>query len=249
MLIWLDQAQSRRQHPNENFARECMEFFTLGEGHYTEKDVTEAARAMTGWSLDRPTEEYRYRPFFHDEGTKNVLGRTGNLDGHDVLEAILAQPQAARFIAGKLWKFFAATEPDPVLLDDLADVFRQSGQEFKPLLRAMFTCQEFYLPSVFRAQVKKLSGAMAHQFRAPAPTADAAAAGLHRDDQEPGPGPPLSAERQRLGRRSELDHDRHAAGPLQRRGHSRLGPFRSLRASLRAAPANRPVAEVDGRNR
>ena len=79
MLIWLDQAQSRKEHPNENFAREVMELFTLGEGHYTEKDVTEAARALTGWSLDRQTEQFIDRPLFHDNGNKTFLGLTGNL--------------------------------------------------------------------------------------------------------------------------------------------------------------------------
>ena len=90
-----------------------MELFTLGEGHYSEKDVTEAARAMTGWSIDRAAEEYRYRPRIHDDGIKTFLGRTGNLTGEDVLEAIVAQPQAARFITAKLWKFFASDDPNP----------------------------------------------------------------------------------------------------------------------------------------
>ena len=84
MLIWLDQAQSRKEHPNENFARESMELFVLGEGHYTEKDVTEAARAMTGWSLDRMDDQYRYRPAMHDTGMKTVLGVTGPLTGRRV---------------------------------------------------------------------------------------------------------------------------------------------------------------------
>jgi uncharacterized protein (DUF1800 family) len=154
MLIWLDQAQSRQEHPNENFARECMELFTLGEGHYTEKDVTEAARAMTGWSLDRIHEEYHYRPRMHDTGVKTVLGQTGNFDGRNVLEIIVAQPQAARFIAGKLWKFFASDNCPPALLDTLADIFRSNGNEFKPLLRAMFSSEEFYAGSVVGAQVK-----------------------------------------------------------------------------------------------
>jgi uncharacterized protein (DUF1800 family) len=154
MLVWLDQAQSRREHPNENFARECMELFTLGEGHYIEKDVTEAARAMTGWSLDRIEEEYRYRPRMHDTEVKTVLGQTGNFNGRDVLEIIVNQPQAARFIAGKLWKFFANDNCPPPLLDALADVFRSNGNEFKPLLRAMFGSEEFYARSVVGAQVK-----------------------------------------------------------------------------------------------
>ena len=88
-----------------------MELFSLGEGHYTEKDVTEAARALTGWSLDRLTEKFIYRPLFHDNGVKTFLGRTGNLDGDDVMAQIVAQPQAARFITAKLWNYFAGQPP------------------------------------------------------------------------------------------------------------------------------------------
>lgn len=154
MLIWLDQAQSRRQHPNENFARESMELFTLGEGHYTEKDVTEAARAMTGWSLERATESYVYRPRLHDDDVKTVLGKTGNFNGRDVLEIIVAQPQAARFITGKLWKFFAAENADPKLVDAMADAFRANGNNFAPFLRTMFSSEEFYAPEVMHTQIK-----------------------------------------------------------------------------------------------
>jgi uncharacterized protein (DUF1800 family) len=154
MLIWLDQAQSRKEHANENFARECMELFTLGEGHYTEKDVTEAARAMTGWSLDRATEQYRYRPFLHDNGVKTVLGRTGHLTGRDVLEAIVDDPQSAVFIAGKLWKFFGSDDPNPEMVNALAQVFRDEGNQFKPLLRVMFRSEEFYAPAIVRSQIK-----------------------------------------------------------------------------------------------
>ena len=154
MLIWLDQAQSRQAHPNENFARECMELFTLGEGHYTEKDVTEAARALTGWSLDRQTEAFVYRPRIHDDGVKTVLGKTGNLDGQDVLETIVAQPQAARFITGKLWKFFASDSPDEKLIDALAENFRAGGNNFAPFLRTLFNCEEFYAEAVMHSQIK-----------------------------------------------------------------------------------------------
>src|SRR5258706_7477106 len=98
MLVWLDQAQSRKEHPNENFAREVMELFALGEGHYTEKDVTEAARALTGWTYDRVNQEFVERPRLHDAGEKTFLGRTGDLRPEQVLEIIVAQPQAARFI-------------------------------------------------------------------------------------------------------------------------------------------------------
>jgi uncharacterized protein (DUF1800 family) len=154
MLIWLDQAQSRREHPNENFARENMELFSLGEGHYTEKDVTEGARALTGWSLDRINQRYIYRPFFHDNGDKTFLGVTGNLNGDDVMAQIVAQPQAARFITAKIWNYFAGQPPSDELNDALAAVLRQNRNNFKPFLRVMFRSEEFYDPAIVRNEVK-----------------------------------------------------------------------------------------------
>jgi len=154
MLVWLDQAQSRKNHPNENYAREVMELFSLGEGHYTEKDITEAARALTGWSLDRVNQEYVYRPLFHDHGEKVFLGRSGNLDGDEVIAQIVAQPQAARFITGKLWNYFAGQMPSEDLNEALAGVFRENNNNFKPLLEVMFRSQEFYDPEIIRNQVK-----------------------------------------------------------------------------------------------
>jgi uncharacterized protein (DUF1800 family) len=154
MLIWLDQAQSRKEHPNENFAREVMELFALGEGHYTEKDITEAARALTGWTYDRVNQQFEERLRWHDDGVKTVLGRTGDLKGEDVLEQIVAQPQAARFITAKLWNFFAGESPSNELTSALADVFRKSGKNFKPLLATMFHSDEFYSDSIIRNQVK-----------------------------------------------------------------------------------------------
>lgn len=154
MLIWLDQAQSRKDHPNENFAREVMELFALGEGHYTEQDITEAARALTGWTFDRNAQRFVNRPFIHDNTAKTVLGKTGNLDGEDVLEQIVAQPQAAKFITAKLWNFFAAEMPTAELNEALAALLRQHDNQFKPVLRAMFRSEEFYAPNLIRNQVK-----------------------------------------------------------------------------------------------
>jgi uncharacterized protein (DUF1800 family) len=154
MLIWLDQAESRKEHPNENFAREVMELFSLGEGHYSEKDVTEGARALTGWSLDRLNEKFIFRPLFHDNGIKTFLGRTGNLTGEDVMVQIVAQPQAARFITARLWNYFAGQPPPDSLNDALAAVFRGSGNNFKPLLRVLFRSEEFYDAAIIRNQVK-----------------------------------------------------------------------------------------------
>jgi uncharacterized protein (DUF1800 family) len=154
MLVWLDQAQSRKGHPNENYARENMELFSLGEGHYTEHDVTESARALTGWSLDRINQKYIYRPYFHDNGDKVFLGREGNLDGNDVISQIVAQPQAALFITAKLWNYFAGQMPPPELNEALAAVFRDNNNNFKPLLAVMFRCEEFYSPDIIRNLVK-----------------------------------------------------------------------------------------------
>ncbi len=154
MLIWLDQAQSRKEHPNENYAREVMELFALGEGHYTEKDVTEGARALTGWSLDRDTQRFVYRPAFHDNGDKTFLGLTGNLNGEDMMAQIVKQRQAAIFITGKLWNFFAGQMPSAELNDALADAFMENARCFKPFLRVVFRSEEFYNPAVIRNQVK-----------------------------------------------------------------------------------------------
>src|SRR6185437_5173046 len=152
--LWLDQARSRKQHPNENFAREVMELFALGEGHYTEKDITEGARALTGWTYDPRDQEFIERRSLHDTGIKTFLGHTGNLNGDDVLRIIVEQPQAARFITAKIWNFFAGEEPSAELNTALADVFRKSGNNFKPVLKAMFQSEEFYAENIVRNQVK-----------------------------------------------------------------------------------------------
>jgi uncharacterized protein (DUF1800 family) len=154
MLLWLDQAKSVRQHPNENFAREVMELFALGEGQYTEHDITEAARALTGWSLDYQTQDFMFRPYVHDAGDKTIFGQTGNFNGDDFMELIIAHPQSARFITGKLWEFFAGDPPSSKLNDALADVFRGAGNNFKPLLHTLFRSEEFYDAAVVRNQVK-----------------------------------------------------------------------------------------------
>ena len=154
MLVWLDQAQSRKEHPNENFAREVMELFTLGEGHYTERDITEGARALTGWSYDRQTQDFVARPMWHARGSKTIFGETGYFNGEDFLEMVVAQPQSARFISAKLWNYFAGEWPSEELATALAATFRDGGYNFKPLLRTMFLSEEFYSPTLIRNQVK-----------------------------------------------------------------------------------------------
>ena len=154
MLIYLDNGKSRRQSPNENFARELMELFTLGEGHYTEADIREAARALTGWSLDRKRFVFRFRPGMHDGGIKTFMGKEGRLKGEDIIDAILSRKQASLYISRKLWEFFAYLDPEPEIVDGLAAVLRENNFEFRPVLRTMFKSSAFYSEKAVRTQVK-----------------------------------------------------------------------------------------------
>lgn len=154
MVIYLDNQSNRKQQPNENFAREVMELFTLGEGHYSERDVKEAARAFTGWMVNRETDRFEFRPQAHDDGEKTVLGQSGPLDGGDVLEILLAQPATAEFVVGKLWRELVSSQPDPREIKRLAELFRRQHYEIKPLLRALLTADAFYAPQQRAALIK-----------------------------------------------------------------------------------------------
>jgi uncharacterized protein (DUF1800 family) len=154
MVIYLDSATNRRGQPNENFAREVMELFTLGEGRYGERDVKEAARAFTGWSLDRESGEFLWRPFAHDAGEKTVLGRTGNFRGEDVLAILLEQPATAEFIVAKLWREFVSPQPEPGEVRRVAAVFRESGYQIRVALRELLLSDAFWAPQNRGALIK-----------------------------------------------------------------------------------------------
>ncbi|MEP6997788.1 MAG: DUF1800 domain-containing protein [Betaproteobacteria bacterium] len=154
MVIYLDNAQNRKGSPNENFAREVMELFTLGEGRYSEQDIKEAARAFTGWSLDRSTGQFVFRRFIHDDGVKTVLGRSGNLDGDKVVDILLAQPATAEFITRKLWREFVSPDPDENALRRIAQRFRDSRYDISTALREMLTSDAFYAPENRAALIK-----------------------------------------------------------------------------------------------
>jgi len=154
MLVYLDNAGSRKQAPNENFAREVMELFTLGEGRYGERDVNEAARAFTGWSIDRDSGEFVYRRVWHDYGEKTVLGKSGRFDGDEVLDILLGRPETAEFIAAKLWRELVSAHPEPREVARWAAAFRDSRYEVKPLLRAALTSEAFWSPENRAALVK-----------------------------------------------------------------------------------------------
>ncbi|MET0918833.1 MAG: DUF1800 domain-containing protein [Burkholderiales bacterium] len=147
MLIYLDTAQSRTGQPNENFAREVMELFTLGEGHYGEADIKEAARAFTGWSLDRDTGRYLFRPAIHDYGMKTVLGKSGRFDGDGVLDVILDRPQTAEFITAKLWREFVSGDPDPREVQRIGKAFRNRNYDIKVALRFLLESDAFWDPA------------------------------------------------------------------------------------------------------
>lgn len=154
MVVYLDSATSRKGSPNENFAREVMELFTLGEGNYGEQDVKEAARAFTGWSIEPETGEFRWRPFIHDGGAKTVLGVGGNLDGDAVLDILLAQPQTAELLARKLWREFVSPTPDEREVRRIAALYRDSGYDTRVALRALFSSQAFWADGNRLALVK-----------------------------------------------------------------------------------------------
>ena len=144
MLQYLDGANNRKGKPNENFAREVMELFTLGEGHYSQRDVSEAARAYTGWSLDPDTQAYVWRANQHDEGEKTVLGESGPFDGDQVLDILLARPETAIFVTTKLWREFVSDTPDPSSIAPIAARFRASHYDIKVALRGVFLSDAFW---------------------------------------------------------------------------------------------------------
>lgn len=154
MIKWLDLNQSRRNHPNENFAREVMELFTLGEGHYTEADIMEAAKAFTGYRIDQKTCSFRMDKKAFDPGPKTVFGKTGNFSGDEIIDMITAMPQCARFIGRKLWIFFVGENPDEDTVSGVAGLLLGNGYDIGSTLGVIFRSEAFYSPNVVHRQIK-----------------------------------------------------------------------------------------------
>jgi len=152
MLSFLDAGVNVEGAPNENFAREIMELFTMGVGNYTEKDIREGARAFTGWNYDDLN--FVVNKDKHDSSPKTFLGRTGNFDGVDVIDIIMAQPVTAKFIAGKIYRFFVREEVSPELQEKLGAVLRDGHYEIAPLLETIFLSKDFYSPASVGTQIK-----------------------------------------------------------------------------------------------
>ena len=153
MIRFLNNNQNKKGHPNENFARELMELFTLGRGHYTETDVKESARAFTGWGIS-PDGTFEFHPRQHDEGLKTFFGKTGNFSGEDILEILLDQKQTAVFITSKIYRFFVNEIVNEERVNDLAARFYESGYDIKDLLVGLFTSSWFFDEENIGSQIK-----------------------------------------------------------------------------------------------
>lgn len=169
MILWLDNNTNIKGAPNENFARELFELFTLGirdpitgQPAYTEKDIKEAARAFTGWTIRRG--QFYFNASQHDDGEKTVLGKTGNWNGDDVVRFACAERSTGRFIAKKLWEFFAYSHPEPAIIEALSDVYFASNYSIKAVMRALFLREEFYSErarfAVIKSPVELVVGAI-----------------------------------------------------------------------------------------
>jgi uncharacterized protein (DUF1800 family) len=155
MLIWLDSNSNVKGKPNENYGRELMELFSLGvHSVYTEKDIREAARAFTGWHTDGA--RFVFKSDLHDDGPKTVLGKTGNLDGGDVVEICLSQDVCARFLVRKMYRFFVSESvvPPDSFIEPLAETYRKSGYDTALVVKTMLSSRHFFSAHAYRHRVK-----------------------------------------------------------------------------------------------
>lgn len=153
MIRYLNNQQNRKEQPNENFARELLELFTIGRGNYTEQDIKEAARAFTGWSSTlRGT--YVFRRQWHDYSVKTFMGRRGRFDGDDIIDIILERKETAGFIAGKLYRYFVHPDGHAQREAELAAVFYESNYHIGRTMEHLMRADWFYAPENWRAQIK-----------------------------------------------------------------------------------------------
>ncbi|WP_262148557.1 DUF1800 domain-containing protein [Chryseobacterium foetidum] len=164
MLNFLNNQQNKKGHPNENFAREVMELFTMGIGNYSETDIREAARAFTGWGYDKEG-NFIERLKQHDDGSKTFLGKTGNFSGDDVLNIILEQKATAKFITTKIYRFFVNEKADQSTIANLSEKFYQSGYDIKQLMNEIFSSDWFYEPKNIGNRIKSPTELMVGMMR------------------------------------------------------------------------------------
>ena len=144
MLQFLNNQQNKKDNPNENFAREVMELFTLGRGNYTEDDIKNGARAFTGWAFNPQTGEFLFRPRQHDLGTKTFRGKTGNFSGENIIQMIMEDKQTASFITSKICAYFAGEEIEKSIVQELSEKFYKSDYDISQLLSNLYSSDWFY---------------------------------------------------------------------------------------------------------
>jgi len=144
MIKYLNNQQNRKKSPNENFARELMELFTIGHGHYTEQDIKEAARAFTGWGTEKSEPVFKFSKFFHDYGTKTFMGKSGDFNGEEIIDIILKKPAVAEFIVTKIYYFFINEIPDQKIIASLSKQFYDSDYDIAGVMRTIFNSDWFY---------------------------------------------------------------------------------------------------------
>ena len=174
MIYWLDNNESHKDAPNENWGRELLELFSMGQGNYTEQDVYECSRAFTGWTigakiprlpLARGFWSFEYKPEDHDDTEKVFLGHRGNFNGDDIIDIVVRQPATSRFIARHLYNFFVADEAqvpawqdvpptDPAAINIIGDAFTSSGYDMRSTLKVLFNSDFFKSEAVRWAKVK-----------------------------------------------------------------------------------------------
>jgi uncharacterized protein (DUF1800 family) len=153
MLAFLNNRQNRKDSPNENFAREVMELFTLGRGNYTESDIKNAARAFTGWQF-RGDGEFFFNERQHDAGSKTFFGKTGTFAGEDILQMLLENKQTARFVTTKIYRYFVNDTPDQAIIASLAEQLYRTDYDIGKLMQTIFTADWFYAPATVGSRIK-----------------------------------------------------------------------------------------------
>ena len=258
MLVWLDGGTSKKEKPNENFAREFLELFTLGAGHYTERDVREAARAFTGWvrqdSRGRfPAPAVARDPAQVDDGPKSFLGREGRWGPSDIVRITLERPEAATFLARKLYRWFVseAGTPDPELIEPLSEEVRRNEFAIGPIVEVILRSKHFYSRAAYRQRIKspvEFSAGLVRMLEVPRPALNplALSAACDAQGQELFAPPNVGG----LGRRHGLDQQQHPAGTHQLGRGPHLGPIgvwpgrRSTRSPGRLAASSPRIASA-----
>ncbi|HYS02381.1 MAG TPA: DUF1800 domain-containing protein [Candidatus Eisenbacteria bacterium] len=176
MMLYLDTETNRKGRPNENYARELMELFTTGIGHYTEDDVRESARAFTGWTLNATPKDRRnatassFVARFHDDGMKTFMGKTGNFTGDDIVEMLVPLRATAERLTTRLFGFFAYPNPEPAIVHHLADVFQQNRYSVRAVVSEIFAMDAFYSEKAYRSLVKSPAEFVAQSLRGLSPS-------------------------------------------------------------------------------